>query len=128
MHEKKPLVPEKYFGPLPGTRCEEPLAGAAAQTWAPIFSSRSMQALLPAEEKAGGAAQPQAGVRKAGLNINSCRTQRPSSPPLIPAGGGCRGRGVALAGAGPSRGWQQEGTASLGQCPLLEQARSQMPP
>lgn len=65
MHKKKPLVPEKYFGSLPGDRCEEPLAASLAELvplppnlGPPIFSSGSMQAFLPTKEKAGWAVQP----------------------------------------------------------------------
>lgn len=40
-----------------------------------------------------------------------------------------RGLGrVMVTGVGPSLTWQQEGTADLGEFPLLEQAMSQMLP
>lgn len=62
MHEKKPLVPEKHFGSVPGGRCEEPLSAWLAelvlllQTWAPVSSPGSLQAFLPAPGRAAGRA------------------------------------------------------------------------
>lgn len=78
MKKKKPLVPEKYFGPLPSNRHEKPFAAGMGELVALppnlpgiIFSSGSMSVLLPVKEEAGCPASV-AGVKKPALNINPC--------------------------------------------------------
>lgn len=117
MHEKKPFVPEKYFGPLPGNRRKTPpaasLGGLVPLNLGGLFLVQ-IDVGFSACEGAGRLASL-AGVRMPVLNINSCYTKT-------------RFVSVTLEGGGDGDGLSAWGTPLTGGCTALLSVRGSPSP